>query len=128
MPSWRLLGFCKSDEGDRTVFRTRGFELRDHRRIALHAYGLTRATRHLDFVTESSAQQPLIAFLHSLSYETLHISSGYSNHLHRDLTMGRLDFVYVSGETNELLFESTQKMIVMEGISIPVLERNTLPL
>ncbi len=88
--------------------------------FALHAYGLTRATRDLDFVTESSAQQPLIAFLHSLGYETLHISSGYSNHLHRDLTMGRLDFVYVSGETNELLFESTQKMIVMEGISIPV--------
>jgi hypothetical protein len=88
--------------------------------FALHAYGLTRATCDLDFVTESSAQQNLIAFLLSLGYDTLHVSSGYSNHMHRDPAMGRLDFVYVSGETNELLFESARKMIVMREISVPV--------
>jgi hypothetical protein len=88
--------------------------------FALHAYGLTRATRDLDFVTEFSAQQNLVAFLNSLGYETLYLSSGYSIHLHREPAMGRLDFVYVSGETNELLFGSICKMIRMEGISVPV--------
>lgn len=88
--------------------------------FALHAYGLTRATRDLDFVTECSAQQNLIAFLDSLGYETLHVSSGYSNHLHCEPAMGRLDFVYVSGETNKLLFESASKMLVIGKLSVPV--------
>jgi hypothetical protein len=88
--------------------------------FALHAYGLTRATRDLDFVTESAAQHNLIAFLDSIGYETLHVSPGYSNHLHCDPAWGRLDFVYVSGETNRVLFKSTSKLIVLGEISVPV--------
>jgi hypothetical protein len=88
--------------------------------FALHAYGRSRATRDLDFVTESQAQQNLIAFLEGLGYETLHVSSGYSNHLHRDLAMGRLDFVYVSGNTSQQLFGSARKLLVLGEISLPV--------
>lgn len=88
--------------------------------FALHAYGLSRATRDLDFVTELAAQQRLIAFLEALGYETLHVSSGYSNHLHHDPAKGRLDFVYVTGETNRLLFESVRKLLVLADVAVPV--------
>lgn len=88
--------------------------------IGLHAYGLSRATSDLDFVTESQAQAKLIPFLESLGYETLHASPGYSNHLHADPAMGRLDFVYVTGNTSHRLFSAAKTMTVLEGISVSV--------
>ena len=72
--------------------------------FALHAYGLSRATTDLDFVTDSGVHERLTAFLESLGYETLHTSPGYSNHLHPDPALGRLDFIYVSDETSARLF------------------------
>ncbi|MBP1595732.1 MAG: hypothetical protein H6Q05_1109 [Acidobacteria bacterium] len=88
--------------------------------FGLHAYGLSRATYDLDFVAEQPAQAGLVPFLESLGYETLHLSAGYSNHLHPDLSMGRLDFVYVDGETSRELFGSARVMPVMEGIALAV--------
>ena len=88
--------------------------------FALHAYGLTRATQDLDFVTDFEVQQDLVHFLEGLGYETLHLSTGYSNHLHSDPVMGRVDFVYVSGETNRQLFGSTRKLLVLGERSIAV--------
>ncbi len=88
--------------------------------FGLHAYGLTRATSDLDFVVESRAQDRLVPFLEGLGYETLHRSSGYSNHLHPDSTMGRLDFVYVSGETTRQIFESAEKKLVLGDIAVAV--------
>jgi hypothetical protein len=88
--------------------------------FALHAYGLTRATRDLDFVTDLASQKKIIAYLDSLGYETLHSSSGYSNHWHRNPAMGRLDFVYVSGETSKLLFDSVRQLNALGETSIPV--------
>jgi hypothetical protein len=88
--------------------------------FGLHAYGLTRATANLDFVTDSHAQSKLVPFLEALGYETLHISAGYSSHLHGDAAMGRLDFVYVSGDTSQRLLGSAEKMLVLGDISLPV--------
>lgn len=72
--------------------------------FALHAYGLSRATVDLDFVVESTVRERLVTFLESLGYQTLHASAGYSNHLHPDPAMGRVDFIYVAGETSRRLF------------------------
>lgn len=72
--------------------------------FGLQAYGLSRATLDLDLATESAAQPTLVAFLESLGYETLYRSAGYSNHVHALPDLGRLDFVYVQGETGRLLF------------------------
>jgi hypothetical protein len=88
--------------------------------LGLHAYGLTRATSDLDFVTGSAAQAKLIPFMESLGYKTLHVSSGYSNHAHSDPLMGRVDFVYVSGETERVLFEGATTELRFQGISVPV--------
>ena len=88
--------------------------------FGLHAYGLSRATYDLDFVAEQPARAGLVPFLESLGYETLHLSTGYSNHLHPDSSMGRLDFVYVDGETSRELFGSARIMPVTEGIALAV--------
>jgi hypothetical protein len=88
--------------------------------FGLHAYGLTRATTDLDFVTDSVAQPRLVAFLEDNGYETLYVSPGYSNHLHRDTDFGRVDFVYVSGETASRLFRESVRSIPIAGHKLPV--------
>lgn len=88
--------------------------------FGLHAYGLSRATRDLDFATDIAAQEELISFLESIGYETLHRSAGYSTHFHEDASFGRLDFVYVSGDTSRRLFGEAKGRFEMDGLEIPV--------
>ena len=88
--------------------------------FGLHAYGISRATSDLDFVTASSIQDRLVSFLESLGYETLHRSSGYSNHLHANPEMGRVDFVYVDEETARRLFARPGMTLRFGGHDLPV--------
>jgi len=88
--------------------------------FALHAYGLSRATADLDFVTDGSVRSRLVAFLESQGYETLHQSEGYSNHLHREAAKGRVDFIYVAGETSRLLFSERGAVLRFGARELPV--------
>lgn len=101
-------------------FEEEGLECAIIGAFGLQAYGLNRATSDLDFVTDSQAQARLVPFLEKLGYETLHVSSGYSNHLHTDPAMGRLDFVYISGDTSRELLGAARKLHVLGGISMAV--------
>ena len=76
--------------------------------VALHAYGFSRATGDLDVVVDAEAREGLIRFLEEKGFETLSRSDGYSNHLHPDPTLGRLDCIYVEGETARRLFEGAR--------------------
>jgi hypothetical protein len=88
--------------------------------FGLHAYGLSRGTFDLDFVIPAEAQGTLVTFLESLGYETLHVSAGYSNHLHPLGALGRIDIVYVGGDTSHRLFRDVKMMPGPGGRSIPV--------
>jgi hypothetical protein len=88
--------------------------------LGLHAYGVTRSTEDMDFVTESRAREKVVAFLEGLGYETLHVSEGYSNHLHGEPALGRIDFVYVGGKTARLIFEGCAKTLILAGRAVPV--------
>ena len=88
--------------------------------FALHAYGLSRATVDLDFVTEARVREKLVTFMESLGYETLYSSSGYSNHLHPKPEMGRVDLIYVDGETARRLFGSTGPSLRLGGHDLRV--------
>lgn len=72
--------------------------------LGLQAYGLARLTYDVDLVTEAGSRPGLVSFLESLGYETLHVSEGFSNHLHPDPAWGRIDLIYVNGETGRMLF------------------------
>lgn len=88
--------------------------------IALAAYGNPRTTIDLDFIVEGNLQDELIAFLEAKGFETLHRSSGYSNHKHADPERGRLDFVYVRGETSERVFAECRSLPGPGGSTILV--------
>ena len=52
--------------------------------------------------------EPLVTFMESQGFVTLHRSPGYSNHRHSDPSRGRVDFMYVRSETAEKLFASAR--------------------
>ncbi len=88
--------------------------------VALAGYGHARMTLDLDLVTDALAQDAVVAFMESRGFATLHRSTGYSNHLHPDRTHGRVDFVYVRGETARRLFEGLRTVPGPAGRSMPV--------
>ena len=88
--------------------------------FALKAYGYVRATQDVDFLVKGEAQEKIILFLETLGYETLYRSKGFSNHLHRLAGLGRIDFVYIEGETASMIFSGTKPLLVLEDLFIPV--------
>jgi hypothetical protein len=94
--------------------------------LSMAAYGMVRTTLDVDLVTTSEAQDCLIEFLESLGYETIHRSSGYSNHLHPDSELGRVDVVYVRGRTSRELFSAAREVAGPSGISVAVLRAEHL--
>ena len=88
--------------------------------FGLQAYGLGRATMDLDLAAEAGARERVLAFLEFLGYETLHVSTGYSNHLHPLPTMGRVDFLYVGGDTGRLLFGQCVRALDLGERRLPV--------
>jgi len=88
--------------------------------VALTMYGMPRTTVDLDLVVEGAAQDELIRFVESLGYQTLHRSSGYSNHAHTDPSQGKLDFVYIRGETSEQIFAGCRWLKAPGGLEAPV--------
>lgn len=88
--------------------------------VALAAYGHPRLTIDLDLVVRGDVQDSLIRFMESLGYETLHRSSGFSNHRHADGARGRVDFIYVKDETATRLFAGLRSLPGPGGRVIPL--------
>jgi hypothetical protein len=88
--------------------------------FGLLAHGIQRATFDLDLLVEVDFQPPLVSFLESLGYTTLHRSAGYSNHVHPTAELGRLDFVYVDGETAEQIFSGASVRPILKDIAVLV--------
>jgi hypothetical protein len=88
--------------------------------FALQAYGYVRATGDIDFILRGEDQESAVRFLESLGYETLYRSKGFSNHVHPLTVLGRIDFIYVEGETAEKIFSGTKPLMIFEGIAAPV--------
>jgi hypothetical protein len=90
--------------------------------FALKAYGYPRATQDVDFLLRIEDQQKTIGHLESLGYETLYRSRGFSHHLHPLSRLGRVDFVYVAGDTADVMFAATRFLLLLDEISIPVVK------
>lgn len=88
--------------------------------MALHAYGITRATTDLDLVVERSVQVALLIHLEGLGYERLHVSTGYSNHVHPIASLGRVDFIYVDEPTAAALFSAAKQHELFPGQTVAV--------
>ena len=87
--------------------------------LARHTYGYSRATNDVDLLLGREAQNRLIAFLEKHGFETLHRSDGYSNHLHADPALGRLDVIYVDEDTRGKIFAEARPAS-LAGMSVVV--------
>ncbi len=92
--------------------------------LALKAYGLARTTADIDLLTGTDFQGKIIAFLESLGFETVHVSSGFSNHLHP--LGGRIDWVYVRGHTFEQIFAEIRYLKILPDLTFPVVKTEHL--
>lgn len=87
---------------------------------ALLAHGVHRATFDLDVLVRQRDQSRLVAALEEIGFETLHRSSGYSNHVHGDSSWGRLDVVYVDEESaSRILDQCTWRSVAGRSVLIP---------
>lgn len=88
--------------------------------LAMHAHGSSRLTSDVDLLTWEGARLFLVEFMEGAGYETLHESSGFSNHLHPDQAYGRVDFVYSTSETIEKLTQASTRCVAIGGHAVPV--------
>ncbi len=88
--------------------------------LAMAVHGAARTTLDVDIVVDGAFQDQLIGFLQSQGFTTVHRSTGYSNHLHEDPNLGRIDVVYVRGETSRQILADMQVHPGPGGITIPV--------
>jgi hypothetical protein len=88
--------------------------------LALQAYGVSRATFDLDLVLVADDQEVVLKHMESLGYETLHASSAFSNHVHPDAELGRVDFIYVDSHTSHRLLGPDSVRLTLSGRTLPV--------
>ena len=87
--------------------------------FALYSYGYVRATKDVDFITRSRNRTAIVEHLESLGFETVHISSAFSNHVH-PIGNTRVDVMYVDGKTADEIFGSIRNRPVFKNESVPV--------
>ncbi|MEW5768395.1 MAG: nucleotidyl transferase AbiEii/AbiGii toxin family protein [bacterium] len=88
--------------------------------FALYAYGYTRATSDIDFITRIEYQKRIVEYLESLGFKTLSLSEGFSCHLH-PLGSIRIDLVYIDDKTAHIIFKSTKKKPIFVDFELPVI-------
>jgi len=88
--------------------------------LALQCHGVSRATADLDLLTVQSVREELVAFLEGSGYETLHVSTGYSNHLASGEESRRVDVVYVDPATGRQVFDGAVVREALPGLEIAV--------
>jgi hypothetical protein len=88
--------------------------------VAVTAWGRVRSTKDLDFAVEAQDRQRVITFAESIGYETLYVSEAFSNHVHADQALGRIDFMYLRGITAEKVLSTTVEKPLLDDRSLPV--------
>jgi hypothetical protein len=88
--------------------------------LALLAYGAPRATFDVDLLARRSVRGDLVAYFESCGFTTLSVQPGFSNHQHPEPALGRVDVVYVSGTTADMVFAGCVRKEIATGIEAPV--------
>lgn len=78
--------------------------------FALNALGYARLTKDVDLVIDEAARDPLLRALVEDGFAVLYTSEGYSNLLHADPALGRLDVIWLEGETSRKIFAGCKEI------------------
>lgn len=87
--------------------------------FALQAYGHVRATQDIDWLVRHECQDKVISFFETLGFDTVHRSSGFSNHLH-PLGLVRIDIVYVRDPTASELFHAGRERAFLQNLRVKI--------
>jgi hypothetical protein len=88
--------------------------------VAVTSWGRARSTKDLDIAVALRDQQRVVGFAESLGYETLLVRSAFSNHSHPDSLLGRIDFMYLSDETADRVFDASSPKPLLPERDLPV--------
>ncbi len=88
--------------------------------VALALHGLARLTMDLDIMVDGERQEQMLGCLDQLGYERLYVSRGYSNHLHPEPSWGRIDVLYVRGDTRESVLGQVTTQPGPGNLAVPV--------
>ena len=88
--------------------------------FALAAWGSTRTTLDLDLLVEEAGRGSLLPALGREGFATLFDSEGFTNLLHADRDLGRLDLVWVEGETARRIFAAAVEKLGPDGLPLLV--------
>lgn len=78
--------------------------------FALNALGFARLTKDVDLVIDDRAREPLLHALMEEGFAVLYTSEGYSNLLHPNPALGRLDLIWLEGETSRKVFAGCREV------------------
>lgn len=88
--------------------------------LALVAWGSTRTTADTDLLVDDAFRSALLARLGAAGFEVLLDSDGFTNLLHSDREIGRLDLIWVDGETSRRLFAAAVERTGPDAIPLLV--------
>jgi hypothetical protein len=82
--------------------------------VAMNAYGHARATYDFDVASEDRRREEILRRLRDEGFRVLNDVPAFSNLLHADLEIGRLDFLWLDEKTGEKVFGES-RLLPMEG-------------
>jgi hypothetical protein len=88
--------------------------------LALVAWGSTRTTADTDLLVDDESRQALLERLRRAGFEVLQDADGFTNLLHTDREIGRLDLIWVEGETSRRVFAAAVERIGPDAAALLV--------
>ncbi len=88
--------------------------------LALVAWGSTRTTADTDLLVEEGLRPALLKRLRGEGFEILQDAEGFTNLLHPVREVGRLDLIWVEGETSRRMFAAAVERTGPDGAALLV--------
>ncbi len=88
--------------------------------MAMNAYGHARTTLDFDIAAEEGLRKALLSHLAAEGFDILNDVEGFSNLLHADPALGRLDVLWLDGTTADRVFSRLRRLPGPGGRDVPV--------
>ncbi len=88
--------------------------------IAMNAYGYARTTADFDIAAEETFRRALLEVLLGKGFEAVHDVEAFTNLLHPEPALGRLDVMWLEGATAERVFARARGLPGPGGVRVPV--------
>ena len=88
--------------------------------FAVAAWGYARTTLDLDILLDDAVRRSLLPRIVAEGFEVFNDTDGFTNLEHPDPALGRLDFLWVDGQTRDRLFAAAVQRPGPDGLPVLV--------